>query len=172
MKMTVKEAAAGFAAGELKLVDVRTVAEFGAVHIEGAESMPLDRLDGERVRALGRCVLVCQSGKRAEQALEKLRGAGCDGLGVLEGGMNGWLAEGLPVVRGKGVMSLERQVRVVAGALVLAGVVLGFTVNAGFFGLSAFIGAGLVFAGLTDWCGMALLLAKAPWNRRAGGCAC
>jgi rhodanese-related sulfurtransferase len=112
-------------------------------------------------------VLVCRSGKRAEQARRKLAAAGCGNLAVLEGGVTAWEQAGLPVKRGKAVLSLERQVRIAAGLLVLAGVVLGFLVHPGFFGLSAFVGAGLTFAGLTDWCGMAQLLAKMPWNQRA-----
>jgi predicted branched-subunit amino acid permease len=76
------------------------------------------------------------------------------------------VAAGLPVVKGsKSAISIERQVRIGAGSLVLIGVILGFLIHPAFFGLTAFIGAGLVFAGVTDWCGMGLLLARAPWNR-------
>ena len=89
---------------------------------------------------------------------------------MLEGGVTAWEQAGLPVKRGKTVLSLERQVRVAAGLLVLTGVVLGFLVHPAFFGLAAFVGAGLTFAGLTDWCGMAMLLAKMPWNQRGGTC--
>ena len=86
----------------------------------------------------------------------------------MTGGVAAWKAAGLPVEKDEHApWSLERQVRVVAGALVVTGVVLGFWIHPGFFGLSAFVGAGLVFAGITDWCGMGLLLAKAPWNRRS-----
>ena len=85
---------------------------------------------------------------------------------MVEGGTQAWVTEGLPVVSlGRGSMSIERQVRIGAGTLVLLGVVLGFLVHPGFFFLSGFVGAGLVFAGVTDWCGMGLLLARAPWNR-------
>lgn len=92
--------------------------------------------------------------------------AGYSGIHVVEGGTQGWVAAGLPVVSlGKKSISIERQVRIGAGILVLLGIVLGFMVHPGFFVLSGFIGAGLVFAGVTDWCGMALLLARAPWNR-------
>jgi len=105
------------------------------------------------------------SGKRSQQAREKLAAAGCEDLSVLEGGGSAWEAAGFPVERGRAVMSLERQVRVAAGLLVLLGVILGTTVHPGFLGISAFVGAGLTFAGLTDWCGMGMLLAKAPWNQ-------
>jgi rhodanese-related sulfurtransferase len=154
------------AAGKVRLIDVRTPAEHGEVHIEGSVLMPLDRLDPSQ--AAGPCVLVCRSGKRAEQARQKLGTAGCRELSVLEGGVDAWERAGLPVTRGKAVLSLERQVRIAAGMLVLAGVVLGTWVHPGFYGLAAFVGAGLTFAGLTDWCGMAMLLAKMPWNQRSG----
>lgn len=127
--------------------------------------MPLDRLEPKQVH--GPVVLVCRSGKRAEQARQKLANAGCESLSVLEGGVLAWEQAGLPVKRGKAVISLERQVRIVAGLLILTGVSLGFLVHPGFFGLAAFVGAGLTFAGISDWCGMGMLLAKMPWNQRS-----
>lgn len=157
-------------AGKIHLVDVRSPVEFGELHIAGSQSVPLERLDPEKVReeAAGRpCVLVCRSGKRAEQARQKLASAGCSPLAVLEGGVIAWEAAGLPVSRGRSVVSLERQVRIAAGLLVLAGVTLGATVHPALFGMSAFVGAGLVFAGVTDWCGMGLMLARMPWNQKA-----
>ena len=84
---------------------------------------------------------------------------------VVQGGTNAWVAAGLPVVRGRKTISIERQVRIVAGTLVVIGTGLGWLVHPVFFILSAFVGAGLVFAGATDICGMAIVLAKAPWNR-------
>ncbi|MCW1926039.1 rhodanese-like domain-containing protein [Luteolibacter arcticus] len=160
---TVHEA---HAAGRVHLIDVRTPAEHGEVHIEGSTLMPLDRLDPGQVS--GPAVLVCRSGKRAGQALQKLAAAGCKDLAVLEGGVTAWEQAGLPVKRGRAVISLERQVRIAAGLIVLTGVMLGTWVHPAFYGLSAFVGAGLIFAGLTDWCGMAMLLAKMPWNQRSG----
>jgi len=156
------------AAGKVRLIDVRTPAEHGEVHIDGSVLMPLDRLDPSVVS--GPCVLVCRSGKRAEQARQKLAAAGCPELAVLDGGVDAWVRAGLPVTRGKAVLSLERQVRIAAGLLVLSGTILGTWVHPGFYGLAAFVGAGLTFAGLTDWCGMAMLLAKMPWNQRSGTC--
>lgn len=154
------------------MLDVRTATEFESSHVPGSHLLPLDQLDIERVRKLagGRPIhLLCRSGNRASQAAAKLAQAGFDKLIVVEGGIQAWQAAGRPVRQGsnKG-MSIERQVRVAAGSLVLAGVLLGTFVHAGFHGLSAFVGAGLVFAGLTDWCGMGLLLARAPWNQRLG----
>jgi len=154
------------------LIDVRTPAEYGEIHIEGSLLMPLDRLDATAVKNISKdvdsCVLICRSGKRSANAMEKLLSAGCERLQILEGGVNAWHEAGFPVNRGAKVMSLERQVRIGAGVMVLLGVILGSMVHGGFYGLSAFVGAGLVFAGITDWCGMALVLAKMPWNQRSG----
>jgi len=157
---------------KLALIDVRTPAEHGEIHIAGSHLMPLDRLDADAAKRLAGdadvCVLVCRSGKRAANAMEKLAAAGCDKLQVLEGGVTAWEQAGLPVNRGAKAMSLERQVRIGAGTMVLLGVVLGSTWHPGFYGLSGFVGAGLIFAGITDWCGMAMVLAKMPWNQRSG----
>jgi|688.fasta_scaffold532243_2 rhodanese-related sulfurtransferase len=156
----------------VSLIDVRTPAEYGEVHIPGSQLMPLDRLDAAAVKSAssddGQCVLICRSGKRAEQAYQKLHAAGCGNLVILDGGVTAWESAGLPVERGAKAMSLERQVRIAAGSLVLLGVILGTWVHPGFYGLSAFVGAGLIFAGVTDWCGMAMVLAKMPWNQRSG----
>jgi rhodanese-related sulfurtransferase len=154
--------------GQLRIIDVRTPAEYGEIHIGGSIPMPLDRLDPKQVHGPG--VLVCRSGKRAEQARRKLAAAGCENLAVLQGGILAWEEAGLPVERGKAVISLERQVRITAGLLILTGVGLGLLVHPALFGLAAFVGVGLIFAGLTDWCGMGLLLAKMPWNQRSGIC--
>ena len=156
----------------VNVIDVRTPAEYGEVHIPGSVLMPLDRLDVEAVKYAAaqdrECVIVCRSGKRAEQACQKLEAAGCGNLVILDGGVAAWESAGLPVERGAKAVSLERQVRIAAGSLVLLGVILGTWVHAGFYGLSAFVGAGLIFAGVTDWCGMAMVLAKMPWNQRSG----
>jgi len=154
-------------------VDVRTPAEFDEIHIDGCVLHPLGDLDVAEVRRMAEgksaCVVVCRSGKRAAEAAKKLRDV--PGLCVLDGGVTAWEEAGLEVTRGKKAMSLERQVRIAAGLFVLTGVVLSVLVNPWWIALSAFVGAGLVFAGLTDTCGMALLLARMPWNRRVP-CAC
>lgn len=155
------------------LLDVRTPLEHREVHIAGARHVPLDALNAAALAGelAGRhVVLVCRSGKRAEQAAEKLGAAGCADLCVMEGGMQAWEAAGLPVTRGQGVMALDRQVRIAIGILVLTGWALGQWVHPGFFGICAFMGAGLIFSGVANFCGLALILAKAPWNR--GGPAC
>lgn len=156
----------------LRLVDVRTPVEFAEVHVPAAINEPLDRLDARDGEA-GRwskdqpVYLICRTGGRATKAAGRLEAAGFNQVYVVEGGTLAWDAAGLPVQRsGIKVMSLERQVRIVAGSLVLVGVILGWWVHPGFFGLAAFVGAGLVFAGITDFCGMGLLLAKLPWNNR------
>ncbi|MFM7866209.1 MAG: rhodanese-like domain-containing protein, partial [Planctomycetaceae bacterium] len=102
---------------------------------------------------------------RGRQACEKLQAAGCLNAVNVEGGTLAWDQAGLPVVRGRRTISLERQVRICAGFMALTGGVLGILVHPGFAGLSAFVGAGLMFAGITDTCGMALILARMPWNQ-------
>jgi rhodanese-related sulfurtransferase len=155
------------------LLDVRTPAEFAASHIAGSVLSPLSELDAREVARLGAgkeaCILVCRSGNRARRAAEKLRASGIRSVKVLEGGVQGWEAAGLPLQRGRGVISLERQVRVAAGSLVVTGALLGYFVHPGWMALSGFVGAGLVFSGVTDSCGMGLLLARMPWNQRVSG---
>ena len=154
----------------INLIDVRTPVEYREVHVEFARNVPLDRLDAEQLarqrNGAGNepLYVICRSGNRAQQACEKLAAAGVEVLNV-EGGTAAWDAAGLPVVRGKKAISLERQVRIAAGLLVLAGSVLGFFVHPYWIGLAAFVGAGLVFAGVTDTCGMGLMLARMPWNQ-------
>jgi rhodanese-related sulfurtransferase len=155
---------------DLELIDVRTPVEFQEVHITGARNVPLDRLNpaelAARPNASGRTLyVVCRSGSRGRQACEKLAAAGAAQVVNVDGGTLAWQKAGFPVVRGKAVMSLERQVRIAAGLLVLLGTALGFFVHPYWIGLAAFVGAGLVFAGLTDTCGMGMLLARMPWNR-------
>ncbi len=152
------------------LLDVRTPAEFEEVHVQGAINHPLTDLNSEYVRNLmaGKrtCVLICRSGGRARQAAEKLAASGLPNLQIMFGGMQAWESEGLQVIRGRKTISLERQVRIAAGSLVFIGSVLGYLVSPAWIALSAFVGAGLVFAGVTDTCGMAMVLARMPWNTR------
>lgn len=155
----------------VRLLDVRTPGEYESVHIRGAYNVPLDRL-GEhgaelRSQVSEPVVLVCQSGQRARRAEEALKGSGMAKLHVLDGGVNGWLAAGLAVERGKKRLSLERQVRIAAGFLAALGGFLALLVNPLFALLPAFVGSGLIFAGITDTCGMAMLLSKLPYNRPA-----
>jgi rhodanese-related sulfurtransferase len=157
------------------LLDVRTPAEFEELHIEGSVLRPLSHLEPAEIQRLAEnkraCVVVCGSGKRASQAAEKLKAAGMPGLCILQGGIQAWEAAGLPLNRGQKTMSLERQVRIAAGALVLLGALLAFFVNPAWIALSGFVGAGLVFAGITDTCGMGMLIARMPWNNPSRPCA-
>jgi len=163
----------------IELIDVRTPMEFREVHIDCACNVPLDTLDPARVmmvrgaQADRPLYVVCRSGGRANQACEKFVTAGFPGVVCVEGGTLAWIEAGLPVVRGQKVVSLERQVRIAAGLLVVLGVSLGWLVHPACAALAAFVGAGLVYAGVTDRCGMGLLLARMPWNRDAcAGSAC
>lgn len=156
---------------DVRLLDVRTAGEYEAAHIAGAYNVPLDTL-GEhaadiRAHVDEPVVLVCQSGARARRAEEALRTAGMPQLHVLEGGVNGWVAEGRPVRRGAARISLERQVRIAAGALAATGGFLALLADPLFAAVPAFIGSGLVFAGVTDTCAMGMLLARLPYNRPA-----
>ena len=155
----------------VKLLDVRTPAEFESVHIRGAYNVPLDTL-GEHREELRRhvadpVVLVCRSGQRARRAEQALREIGMRNLHVLDGGMNAWEAAGHAVERGRERLSLERQVRIAAGALAATGGVLALLVNPLFALVPTFVGSGLVFAGLTNTCAMAMVLSRLPYNRTA-----
>jgi rhodanese-related sulfurtransferase len=148
-----------------RLVDIRNPDEFARARVPGAENRPVDQLT--RVHGEAPVIFLCRSGMRTAANADRL--AACCGEGyLLEGGLEGWRQAGLPVEEDrKAPLEIMRQVQITAGSLVLIGVLLGFLVAPAWFGLSAFVGAGLVFAGTTGWCGMATLLALMPWNRRA-----
>jgi rhodanese-related sulfurtransferase len=153
------------------VIDVRTPAEYREVHADMARLVPLDALDPKTVmesrngRSGEPLYVICRTGSRAKQACEKFHHCGYDNVVVIEGGTFAWEQAGLPVVRGKRAIALERQVRIAAGLLVFLGSALGVFVHPAFIGLAAFVGAGLVFAGVTDTCGMAMVLARMPWNQ-------
>lgn len=155
------------------LIDVRTPAEFQEIHATEAINKPLDRLAPQEIMAARNgsadqpLYVICKSGNRAGKACDKFIAAGYQNVVNVEGGTDAWASSGLPVVRGKKTISLERQVRIAAGFLVLLGALLAIFIHPYFAGLSAFVGAGLMFAGITDTCGMAMLLAKMPWNQAA-----
>jgi len=157
--------------GDVELIDVRTPLEFREVHAVIARNVPLDSLDPQAVMkqrdgtANDPLYLICHTGSRASKACQQFIDAGYTNVVSVAGGTQAWDEAGLAVVRGKKTVSLERQVRIAAGLLVLLGAVLGSFVNPYFIGLSAFVGAGLMFAGITDTCGMAMILAKMPWNQ-------
>jgi len=155
----------------IHLIDVRTPAEYREVHVAGANNVPLDKLDPMAVIRYGNgskdepLYLICRSGSRGRQACERFLAAGFPNVVNVEGGTLACAEAGLPVTRGKTMISLERQVRMAAGLLVLIGALLGWLVHPAFIALSAFVGAGLVFAGVTDTCGMGMILARMPWDQ-------
>ncbi|MBI3838559.1 MAG: rhodanese-like domain-containing protein [Planctomycetia bacterium] len=156
---------------KIDLIDVRTPMEYQELHVAGARNVPLDRLDPAAVMEARNgsgpktLYVICRSGSRGKQACQRFFEAGYTSAVNVEGGTLACAAAGLPVVRGKKTISLERQVRIASGSLVLLGAVLSWFVHPAFVALSAFVGAGLVFAGITDTCGMGMLLARMPWNR-------
>jgi rhodanese-related sulfurtransferase len=153
------------------LIDVRTPAEYRELHAGPARLIPLDSLEPDAVMASrGEAAdqplyFICRSGSRGKQACAKFVAAGYRNVVNVEGGTLAWEQAGLAVVRGEKTISLERQVRIAAGSLVVLNTALGAFVHPAFLGLSAFVGAGRVFAGVTDTCGMGMLLARMPWNR-------
>ena len=164
---------------KLHLLDVRTPTEYEEIHVPDTHLVPLDRLDSTKLSTLNGFAkdqplyISCRSGNRAKQAAEELEKSGyvqCQGV---EGGTVAWAEAGLPVIRGtRTAISLERQVRIAAGSIVLTGALLAQFVNPAFIWLSGFIGGGLLFAGVTDWCGMGMLIAKMPWNQRGIDSSC
>ncbi|MFN3194114.1 MAG: rhodanese-like domain-containing protein [Aureliella sp.] len=165
--------------GSIDVIDVRTPVEFREVHAVMARNVPLDSLDAKQVMAERNGMaheplyLICRSGNRSAKACQKFLDAGFKNVVNVEGGTSAWDAAGLPVKRGKKAISLERQVRICAGLITLIGSVAAIaTGNVYLAGIPAFIGAGLTFAGVTDTCGMGMMLAKMPWNQcKDGSCA-
>jgi rhodanese-related sulfurtransferase len=169
--VSVQQLAEMNAKAHVELIDVRSPVEFREVHIAQARNVPLDRFDPRQIvkdRAGGSdqpVFLVCKSGGRASKAAKKFIDAGILNAFLVEGGTDAWIAAELPVVRGKKAVSIERQVRIVAGGLAALGAFAALLTGNVWWGiLPAFIGSGLVFAGVTDTCMMAEVLARMPWN--------
>jgi rhodanese-related sulfurtransferase len=155
--------------GAAVLVDVREADEFARRRVAGALNRPLSAFEAAHLKIEpGRdVVFACRSGMRTAAQCDRLKASVEGDAYVLEGGVDAWIAAGLPIEQDrKAPLEIMRQVQIAAGMLVLAGVALGVTVAPAFLILSAFVGAGLTFAGATGFCGMARLLAVAPWNRR------
>ena len=155
--------------GECQVIDVREYSEFSSERIADAQLMPLSNFEKHEAEIdhSKPVYLMCRSGNRARQAAERLAKKGFSDVHVIEGGMLAWTEAGLPVEKGESkVWSLERQVRFAAGLLVLIGGILSLAVHPYFVALSIFVGAGLVFAAVTDTCGMAMILARMPWNQQ------
>ena len=169
--------------GGFDMIDVRTPMEFYEVHAVGSLLAPLDTLNPEQImasrgaRAGDPLYVICRTGGRSAQACKAFEKAGFSNVVNVEGGTLAWVAAGLPVNRGtRKMISLERQVRICAGMIVLAGTLLGL-ISLWFLIIPGFIGAGLTFSGLSNTCGMGLMLAKMPWNKSlkasdcsGGGC--
>lgn len=153
--------------GKAQLIDVRSTCEFAAGHVPGAANIPLEEIERRigDLNAEQTLVLICKSGKRAGIAADFLKDKRGN-LAVLQGGTDAWAKAGLPlVVSAKSRWALDRQVRLAAGLLVLSSVVVSLTVYPPMVYLAGLVGLGLTGAGLTDFCPMAILLAKMPWNR-------
>ncbi len=156
------------------VVDVRTPAEYEECHVSCAKLAPLDALDPRKILdalqpADAPIYLLCKSGKRASQAAEKFRAAGIANVCVVEGGTDACVSAGLAVFRGKKIIPLDGQVRIGIGAFILLLWLLARTVHPGFHYVILAMAGALIWSGITGFCGMALLLAKAPWNQRASG---
>ena len=158
-----------------QVIDVREYSEYETERLPGAKLVPLSALE-QNAQAIDRTqpiFVLCRSGQRATQAAARLSKLGFQNLTVVDGGMLAWSAAGLPVEKGTSkVWSLERQVRFTAGFIVLVGVLLATFVHPYFMALSGFIGAGLVFASVTDTCAMGMMLAKMPWNQKPKAATC
>ena len=152
----------------VEVIDVSSPIEFEEVRMPFARNLPIDSAELGRYMAprQGKCdaplYVMCRGGVRSVKVCQKYRDAN---LVNIEGGTRNWIECGLPVTRNTAVVSLERQVRIAAGGLTVVGTALGMFVHAYFLGVPAFVGMGLVVAGVTNTCGMAILLTKMPWNR-------
>lgn len=161
---------------EVDLIDVRTPAEFHSVHAHGGRNIPLDILNPRRIMEARNgtgdqpLYVICKTGSRGAKACDKFASSGFNNVINVEGGTDAWETAGHTVVRGKAMISLERQVRIVAGLVVLLASLLALFVHPYFAGVAAFVGAGLAFAGITDTCGMGIMLAKMPWNQWPKNC--
>ena len=169
--ITPEEAARLLREGGATLIDVREADEHARQRIPGARNLPLSRLEeAELAVHQGKPVLFhCRSGARTAGHADRLAAkAGLCEAYVVEGGLDAWKRAGLPVAEDRRQpLELMRQVQIAAGSMVVLGVLLGAFVTPGFYLLSGFVGAGLVFAGVTGTCGLARVLRMMPWNRRA-----
>ncbi|MFA4933014.1 MAG: rhodanese-like domain-containing protein [Candidatus Omnitrophota bacterium] len=154
---------------QVKFLDVRSVLEFNQAHIKDSINLPIDMLAAkvnELSQAKQAYIVLCRTGNRSPMAADMLIQSGIHPVKVMDGGMVRWQKERLPVVRGEGGVSLERQVRVIAGSLVLSGILLSWFIHTWFIGISIFVCCGLIYAGLTDNCLMGMLLMNLPYNKK------
>lgn len=152
------------------LVDVRNADEYAREHIAAARHVPMEQLSTGALRAEAAPAVIfhCRSGNRTQVNAAALSACtACDAY-ILEGGLDAWKKAGLPVLADAAQpMELQRQVHIAAGSIALLGTILGATIAPWFYLVPGFVGAGLIFAGLTGFCGLARVLMKMPWNRRA-----
>jgi len=168
ISLSPAELAGRLKAGRALLVDIREPDEFAREHIAGAVAAPLSAFESAHLTLEPDrdVVFMCRTGNRTGSNCERLARRIDGAAWVLEGGIEAWKAAGLPVAANRGApLEMFRQIQITAGSLILLGAALGAFVHPGFFALSAFVGAGLVTAGVTGFCGMAKVLALAPWNR-------
>ncbi len=156
---------------EVEIIDVRSPAEYRSLHIPDALLSPLDMLDpaaimkSRKLSSDAPLFIACQAGTRAKKAQDIFKKAGFENCCVIEGGIAAWAAKGLPVNKGKSVIPVDRQTRIVVGTMILIGLALGYFVNPAFLLLSAIGGCGMIYAGITDLCPLADMIAKLPWNK-------
>ena len=152
-----------------RIIDIRSADEYRREHISGSENISVPELAQHDLRDQ-KVIFSCLSGMRTQSSAPQLAASvGAEQALLLEGGLNAWKKSGGAVVKNTSEpLPLMRQVQIVAGALIVLGVVLGYFVHSGFFLLAGFVGAGLMFAGITGFCGMAVLLMKMPWNKNSG----
>ncbi len=153
----------------VKLLDVRSALEFSQEHIKGSVNIPIDMLSAkvdELSRTNNTYIVLCRTGNRSPMAADMLMQSGINSVKVMDGGITRWKNSRLPLIKGEGGISLERQVRVIAGSLVLSGILLALFINPWFLIIPVFVSCGLIFAGLTDNCLMGMLLMKLPYNQK------
>jgi rhodanese-related sulfurtransferase len=168
--ISVTEAKRLMEAGAAILIDIRETDEHAREHVLGARLAPLSAIDAHDFDRDHDKIAIfhCKSGMRTQANAAQLLARGFSKAFFLEGGLEGWKKEGYPVhANSRAPLEIMRQVQITAGSLVVFGVALGALVHPGFYGVSAFVGAGLTFAGASGWCGMATLLKAMPWNRPA-----
>jgi rhodanese-related sulfurtransferase len=157
------------------LLDVRTPPEYASAHVPGAKLIPLNELNIPDFLVWHKpgtpIYVLCQAGARAAKAIELFERAGCEDCVLVEGGTQAWIDAGLPVHRGAStVLPIMRQVQIVVGTLSAVSAILALVVSQWFAAVPLFLGCGLLFAGVTGTCGMAIILAKMPWNRGQNNC--
>ena len=151
-----------------KLLDVRSALEYSQIHIKDSVNVPIDMISS-KINELSQSeqsyIVLCRSGTRSPMAADMLIQSGLHGVRVMEGGMTRWQKEKLPVIKGEGGISLERQVRVIAGSMILFGIAMSWFVHLAFIFVCVFVGSSLIYAGLSDNCMMGMLLMKLPYNK-------